>query len=45
MAKFRNLLVFMYWEIDSEKVYSHLKDNLDDLKTFAEYILDFLDKV
>ena len=43
MAKFRNLLVHMYWEIDSEKVYFHLKNNLDDLKKFAEYIVDFLE--
>lgn len=43
MAKFRNLLVHVYWEIDSEKVYFHLRNNLNDLKKFAEYIVDFLE--
>jgi len=43
MAKFRNLLVQVYWEIDSEKVYYNLRDNLEDLKEFASHILKFIE--
>jgi len=45
MAKFRNLLVHVYWEIDSEKVYHNLRNNLEDFKDFARHILKFLEKV
>ena len=43
MAKFRNLLVHIYWEIDSGKVHNHLKNSLEDFKEFAGYILKFLE--
>ena len=35
MAKFRNRLVHLYWEIDPETVYQLLQDNLDDFATVS----------
>jgi len=35
MARFRNLLVHMYWKIDYDRVYDVMQDNLDDLTAFA----------
>lgn len=39
MAKFRNLLVHMYEDVDSRKLYSILKNNLDDFKRFIKKIM------
>ncbi|MBZ4662595.1 MAG: hypothetical protein JG776_277 [Caloramator sp.] len=42
MAKFRNKLVHMYWELDDEFVFNIIKNNLGDIEEFmkvsAEYI-------
>ena len=35
MARFRNLLVHMYWKIDYDRVYDVLQENLGDLTAFA----------
>jgi len=35
MARFRNLLVHMYWKIDYGQVFEMLRDNLGDLRAFA----------
>ena len=35
MARFRNLLVHMYWRIDYERVYEILQYNVTDLREFA----------
>jgi uncharacterized protein YutE (UPF0331/DUF86 family) len=42
MAKFRNLLVHLYWEIDPKKIYELIRDNLDDFKLFEKSIVKFL---
>lgn len=42
VAGFGNVLVNMYTNIDSEKLYSHLQNDIDDLKLFAEYIAKYL---
>jgi len=44
MAKFRNRLVHLYWEMDSEVTYRILHENIDDLKKFQEVVVDFLNK-
>ena len=44
MAKFRNRLVHLYWEMDSEVTYRILHENIDDLKKFQGVIVDFLNK-
>lgn len=41
-AGFRNVLVHMYTDIDLEKLYSHLQNDIDDLEIFAEYIAKYL---
>ena len=43
MARFRNRLVHIYWEVDDELVYSFLQNNLWDFKVFLERISKFLD--
>lgn len=44
MAKFRNRLVHLYWDIDPEETYRILHENIDDLKTFQNSVVDFLNK-
>ena len=34
MARFRNLLVHLYWEVDNVRVWEVLRNNLDDLGTY-----------
>ncbi len=41
-AGFRNVLVHMYADIDMNKLYSHLQEDIDDLELFAEYIAKYL---
>jgi uncharacterized protein YutE (UPF0331/DUF86 family) len=36
LAAFRNLLVHVYWDVDPEKVYQSLQENLADIEEFAE---------
>lgn len=38
MARFRNLLVHVYWKIDYRQVHDVLKQNLNDLQQFASAI-------
>jgi uncharacterized protein YutE (UPF0331/DUF86 family) len=42
MAKFRNCLVHLYWEIDKKKVYEIIRDNLEDFKLFEQNVVKFL---
>jgi len=42
MAKFRNVLVHLYLEVDLELVYRYLQENLDDFGTFARYVSEWL---
>lgn len=41
-AGFRNVLVHMYTDINLEKLYSYLQNDIDDLELFAEYIAKYL---
>lgn len=38
MARFRNLLVHIYWKIDYGQVYEILQTNLGDLRQFASIV-------
>lgn len=38
MARFRNRLVHIYWEIDSDMLYEIIQHNLDDLEKFLAEI-------
>ena len=42
MAKFRNVLVHMYLQVDLGLMYRYLQDNLDDFERFAECVGDYL---
>ena len=42
MARFRNLLVYVYTQVDIERVYDHLQNHLDDFGQFAQHVLQFL---
>lgn len=42
MAKFRNRLIQLYWEVDDEQVYEILQSGQDDFKTFLDNIAIFL---
>ena len=38
MARFRNLLVHVYWEIDLDQIYEILTTRLNDFKTYVSMI-------
>lgn len=44
MAKFRNLLVHRYEDIETRKLYQILKKDLGDIRRFVKIILKFLKK-
>jgi uncharacterized protein YutE (UPF0331/DUF86 family) len=41
MAKFRNRLVHIYWEIDANELYKYLSENLKDFQTFIDQIVKY----
>jgi len=42
MAKFRNRLVHLYWEVDKKTVYEIIRDYLEDFKLFEKNVVKFL---
>jgi uncharacterized protein YutE (UPF0331/DUF86 family) len=42
MAKFRNRLVHLYWDIDQETIYQFLQVNLDDFNLFQQKVVEYL---
>ena len=38
MARFRNLLVHKYWDVDYARVYDVLREHLGDLREFVRAI-------
>lgn len=42
MARFRNRLVHMYWDIDYSQVYEILSENLNDLDNFSQVVSTWL---
>lgn len=42
MAKFRNRLVHLYWELETEKVYRIIQENVEDFKLFQDVIVQKL---
>lgn len=42
MAKFRNILVHLYLEVDSRRLYRYLQENLSDFETFAYHVSQWL---
>ena len=44
MARFRNRLVHIYWEVDDEMVYEILNQDINDIRIFLKAYLEFLNK-
>jgi len=42
MARFRNLLVHVYWQVDYNRVFDVLETDLDDLRSFSRTIAALL---
>lgn len=42
MAKFRNRLVHIYWDVDDAAVYLFLQENLHDLESFLKEFVAFV---
>ena len=42
MARFRNVLVHLYLEVDLQRVYRYLQENLEDFESFASYVSEWL---
>jgi hypothetical protein len=42
MARFRNILVHVYAQVDVRRVYENLQNHLDDFGQFAQYVWRFL---
>lgn len=42
MAKFRNLLVHVYWEVDYRRVHAAMRENPGDLRAFAAAVVALL---
>ncbi len=38
MARFRNRLVHLYWDIENRRVFSYLQDSLGDLEGFGQAV-------
>lgn len=43
MAKFRNILVHPYLEVDTRRLYRYLQENLGDFEIFAYYVSQWLE--
>jgi uncharacterized protein YutE (UPF0331/DUF86 family) len=43
MARFRNMLVHIYWEIDDNKIFDILTDDIADLDDYIKEIVRFLE--
>jgi uncharacterized protein YutE (UPF0331/DUF86 family) len=44
MARFRNLVVHLYWEVDADRVVDILQNHLDDFQQFEDQIIEFVRK-
>lgn len=42
MARMRNRLVHLYWEVDDQEIYKIITTNLGDFDIFTQHILDYL---
>lgn len=44
MAKFRNLLVHLYWNVDNRKVFSIIQKDITDIKTYLQRAIKFTEQ-
>jgi uncharacterized protein YutE (UPF0331/DUF86 family) len=45
MAKFRNVLVHLYVEVDLEQVFYYIQHNLDDFVLYGQYVSNYIRKL
>jgi len=43
MARFRNRLVHIYWEVDNRELYGYLRDRLQDIREFLKKFGSFIE--
>lgn len=43
MAKFRNLLVHLYWKVDNRKVFNIIREDISDIKVYLQGIEKFIE--
>lgn len=44
MAKFRNRLVHVYWDLDSGQIYEIIRNNIDDFDKFLKATANYIDR-
>lgn len=44
MAKYRNRLVHLYWEVSAEEIFDTLQGPADDLDSYIKYVAAYVDK-
>ena len=44
MAKFRNLLVHLYWKVDNQRVFNIIQKDNNDIKLFLQAIKKFINQ-
>lgn len=44
MARFRNVLVHLYLDVDTRRVHQYVQRNLDDFEQFARYVAAFVQR-
>lgn len=45
MAKFRNVLVHLYLEIETERLYQYIQNNLDDFGEFSQHVGEYMTRL
>ncbi len=45
MAKFRNRLVHIYWEVDDRQIFEILREDIQDFDKFMDIFIEFISKV
>jgi len=44
MQGMRNAIIHVYWNLDYEKIYRMIKENISDFEDFARYIIEYVEK-
>jgi len=44
MARFRNRLVHIYWQVDDDLIYSIIVEDINDIEEFIEKLTNYLNK-
>ncbi|MDN5277409.1 MAG: hypothetical protein PWR01_1374, partial [Clostridiales bacterium] len=44
MARFRNRLVHLYWDVDAQMIYDIIQNRLGDFEKFAQIVLEEMER-